>query len=136
MESRDIRALNYLLAMMISITEQEEPEYYLQKAYSFASEGEESATEDTNKVVDHLYGLYPSKCVVRGTSTGKCSKDKQRLKTLLKKRDADDIENAINAYVKECKEQNIYMKNFATFLNNIPEGELFEPIPSVESRYQ
>lgn len=88
--------------------------------------------------VEYLYRLYPTKCLRGGkeASTGKCAKDKRRLMTLLQTRTRDDIEKVINEYVAECDGN--YLKNFSTFLNNLPEsgGTLFREDESETNIYQ
>lgn len=78
---------------------------------------EDGGTDD----VERLYKLYPTKCPIRGTSTGKCAKDKAKLRTLLTKIDPAKIEYTIKRYVAECKNGNVYIKNFSTFLNQFPD---------------
>lgn len=78
---------------------------------------EDGGTDD----VERLYKLYPTKCPIRGTSTGKCAKDKAKLRTLLTKMDAGKIEYTIKRYIAECKNGNVYIKNFSTFLNQLPD---------------
>lgn len=83
--------------------------------------------EDRSGVIqaaERLYRLYPAKTQSgeRGVrSTGKCAKDKQRLMTLLKTHTEEQIERAITNYVTE--QHGEYLKNFSTFLNNLPESE-------------
>ena len=68
-----------------------------------------------------IYELYPSKCPIKNSSTGKCSKDKIRILTLLKTKSKDEIMSIIKIYVNECTTSKTYIKNFSTFLNNIPD---------------
>ena len=87
-------------------------------------------------VIDHLYSLYPSKTIRDNNevSTGKCAKDKVRLRQLLKKRSAAEIEAVIVAYVQE--RDGAYLKNFSTFLNNFPENnDLFVTQPQLEEQF-
>ena len=75
-------------------------------------------------MIDRLYALYPSKSESgdRGVrSTGKCSKDKQRLANLLRTYTPEQIERSIRLYVEETGGR--FLKNFSTFLNNMPEYE-------------
>ncbi len=79
------------------------------------------------EIIERLYKLYPGKTITpRGTrSTGKCAKDKARLATLLKTHTPEQIENSIKKYLEECG--GYYLKNFSTFLNNLPEYEEERP---------
>lgn len=76
---------------------------------------------DIAGAVNRLYALYPTKCPVSGRSTGKSSKDKHKLEILLRTFTEEKLGGIITRYIKECTEQNSYVKNFATFLNNIPD---------------
>lgn len=68
-----------------------------------------------------IYNLYPSKCIVKNSSTGKCSKNKKMIEKLLETLSAEKIKRTIEWYVEDCKEHKRYMKNFGTFLGNLPE---------------
>lgn len=89
--------------------------------------------EIDDAAVNRIYGIYPGK-TDRGSrgicSTGKCAKDRDRIRTLLKTHTPEQLENAIKKYVEETGGQ--FMKNFSTFLNNIPEDGLEEPTLSFE----
>ena len=37
------------------------------------------------------------------------------------KKGIDNLEYIINRYIKECTENKIWIKNFSTFLNNLPD---------------
>lgn len=73
--------------------------------------------------IERLYKLYPGKSKTRTgvRSTGKCSKDKMRLAQLLKTHTPEQIERSITKYLEE--QEGMYLKNFSTFLNNLPEYE-------------
>lgn len=79
-----------------------------------------SKKDDENDFVERMYKLYPSKCPIRNTSLGKCSKDKDRIRKLLKTYSMDDIERMIRKEVDEKYGKGM-MKNFSTFLNNFPD---------------
>lgn len=83
-------------------------------------------------VVERIYKLYPGTTETREgkRSTGKCAKDKVIIATLLKTHTPEQLENAIKKYVEETGGR--FMKNFSTFLHNIPEDWLEEPTLSVE----
>ena len=68
-----------------------------------------------------IYNRYPSKCPIKERSTGKCLRDKNKIKALLSKKSFDDIIQTIDNYIEDCKKTKTYIKNFGTFLNNFPE---------------
>ena len=76
--------------------------------------------EDINEV----YNAYPAKCVIRGASTGKSTSNKKKIGAMLKSINKDDLILIIKKYISECKKDNIYMKNFTTFLNNLPDYDI------------
>ena len=76
---------------------------------------------DLELAVKHVYDAYPSKCIITGRITGKSSKDKDKIATLLKTNSEHKLIDIINRYVEDCKAHNCYIKNFSTFLNNLPE---------------
>ncbi len=97
---------------------------------SKVKESKVNISEDINRV----YSAYPSKCVVQGRSTGKSSKDKEKIKSLLKTHSVDDLISRINTYISDCRKSATYMKNFGTFLNNLPDNQDEESIrTSIES---
>jgi len=82
----------------------------------------------TNKItnnitleVDDIYNSYPSKCPITNRLLGKSSQDKIKIRSLLKERSKAEILEAIKYYIYECKKTKTYVKNFKTFLNNIPD---------------
>lgn len=75
---------------------------------------------DDDVFVDNIYAMYPAKCPVRNTSLGKCSKDKDRIRKLLKTYSKEDIEKVVAHEVDE-KYGKSMMQNFSTFLNNFPD---------------
>lgn len=81
--------------------------------------------EDTSEFVERIYSLYPSKCPMRGTSLGKCKKDKERIKKLLKDYTEEQIEYIVKKEVEDKYGKN-YMQNFSTFLNNFPDPSYIE----------
>lgn len=84
----------------------------------------EEIQKNNAEVVDRIYALYPTKSESgnRGIrSTGKCSKDKQRIAALLRTHTPEQIERSIRLYVEETGGR--FLKNFSTFLNNMPEYE-------------
>lgn len=81
--------------------------------------------EDNSEFVERIYSLYPSKCPMRGTSLGKCKKDKERIKKLLKDYTEEQIEYIVKKEVEDKYGKN-YMQNFSTFLNNFPDPSCIE----------
>jgi len=71
--------------------------------------------------VNRLYALYPSKCPVSGRATGKSHKDKEILTRLLREHSEEEIAETIKRYIKDSTEQKSYIKNFSTFLHNLPD---------------
>ncbi len=88
---------------------------------------------EIDEAVERLYKMYPSKDVERNISTGKCSKDKTRLRALLKTKSEEQIAYTINRYLRECAANRSYIKNFSTFLNNLPE---YGDVEEVETPFQ
>lgn len=84
----------------------------------------ERIKKEQAEVIEHLYSLYPTK-TYRGergmVKTGKCEKDKTRIAYLLRTHTPEQIENSIKQYIEENNGR--FLKNFSTFLNNMPEDE-------------
>ena len=81
--------------------------------------------EDTSEFVERIYKMYPSTCPMRGASLGKCKKDKERIKKLLKEYTEEQIEYIVKKEVEDKYGKN-YMQNFSTFLNNFPDPSYIE----------
>jgi hypothetical protein len=79
----------------------------------------ENENENINKNIDEIYTLYPSKCLISNRSLGKSFKDKEKIKKHLLS--GIDLKFIIERYQDECVQSKVYMKNFATFLNNLPD---------------
>ena len=82
--------------------------------------------------VDAVYSAYPTRCVVQGRNLGKSSADKKKIARLLKDNSKEKLIKTIERYVEDCKRDKVYMKNFGTFLNNLPEYDLTEKPKTVE----
>ena len=94
------------------------------------NEPKEDAAEPNNNqliddFVDKIYKLYPTTCPMRNSPLGKSSKDKERIRRLLKSYSMADIERVVRNEV-ETKFGKAYMQNFATFLNNFPDPTLID----------
>ena len=90
-----------------------------------------------NLDIETIYKLYPTKCLVRGASSGKSKNNKNKIKILLKEYTVIELGDIIKRYCLECVKDNVYMKNFSTFLNNVPdyEAEQSELEMSDEDKY-
>lgn len=77
--------------------------------------------DDKNDAAERLYAIYPTRCPIAGRPTGKTYKDKQKLVRLLKDHTEQELSDTIKRYIKESTEHQSYIKNFSTFLNNIPD---------------
>ncbi len=82
--------------------------------------------------VDAVYSAYPTRCAVQGRNLGKSSADKKKIARLLKDNSEEKLIKTIERYVEDCKRDKVYMKNFGTFLNNLPEYDLTEKPKTVE----
>ena len=81
--------------------------------------------EDNDDFVETIYSLYPTKCPKRGASLGKSTKDKDRIRKLLKKYTKGQIEMVVRKEIGD-KYGISYMQNFSTFLNNFPDPTIME----------
>lgn len=82
--------------------------------------------------VDRIYALYPTKCPVSQRATGKSSTDKRKIERLLLDRSEEDLTKAIKRYLDDSVKTQSYIKNFSTFLNNVPDYEAELPMPKEE----
>jgi hypothetical protein len=97
-------------------------------------EKEGNSKEDVSKIIiDKIYSAYPSKCPIQNRSTSKGSKDKEKITKLLKTISEDKLILTINTYIEDCKKSQTYVKNFSSFLNNLPDiteqSKTEEPTP-------
>ena len=123
---RKIDIMIYLLTRLVAIQDgvpyqmvANEIEDKFPKAKRTRTESEET----DNDAVNRIYAIYPTKCPVSQRNTGKCSKDKDRIARLLKTTTEEKLSSTIKRYIDDCIKQNSYIKNFSTFLNNIPDTE-------------
>ena len=73
--------------------------------------------------IEYIYSLYPSKCPVQNRSLGKTAKNKKQIEKHLKTKTKEELENIIVSYIEDCKNNKVYLKNFSSLLNNLPEVE-------------
>ena len=91
------------------------------KGDSQAPPKEEQEKEQVQEEVEYIYSIYPTKCPIKNSSTGKGEKNKKQIKTLLKTKSKEELENVIKSYLNDCKNSNTWIKNFKTFLNDLPD---------------
>jgi hypothetical protein len=99
--------------------------YYIFAREYGVVEKKEKVFDETSDFIEKIYQIYPSKCPMRGSSLGKCTKDKERIKKLLKTYTEEQIEFIVKKEVEDKYGKN-YMQNFSTFLNNFPDPSYIE----------
>lgn len=101
-------------------------------------EVDENPKSNYNTEVDMIYNLYPTECYVKGTPTGKGTKNKEKIRSIIKQNGYEWLRLRVESYLVSCKQNKVYLKNFTTFLNNIPEPIEVKPqhkpyIPNFQS---
>jgi hypothetical protein len=99
-------------------------EAYLEGIHNMMEAKREDPKKDNKVSKDHIkevYEAYPSRCVVSNRSSGKCAKNKEKIKNLLKEMPYGNLIALIQHYTDDCMKTDTYMKNFSTFLNNLPD---------------
>jgi len=143
--ARDLQITNYILASLLSRAESVPIEDIFQRADDYFKTEAKKIPEELSDVdendVEEIYRAYPSKDPKRGASTGKSHKLKDTIRRLLKTRDKDSILKAIEDYLYDCRVHDRYLKNFATFLNNLPDDDEGDELDSlidqnIKPRYQ
>jgi len=81
----------------------------------------ETETDTVNaEEIEEIYKQYPSTCPVNESSTGKTpTKNKSQIAKILATE--YPLSESIELYQKNCVKAKRYMKNFGTFLNNLPD---------------
>ena len=110
-------------------------EAYEQATEEIAKEEKSKASKDEgdDDFVEMIYSLYPTKCPKRGSSLGKSTKDKNRIRKLLKTYTKEQIEAVVRKEVDD-KYGKVYMQNFSTFLNNFPDPSIMEGHIKVDAK--
>jgi len=87
------------------------------------SNNNDKKEKNEEETINDIYSLYPTNCPVKGNSNGKGKANKAQIKRILKSKEetVDSLKAKIERYVRECKNSNTYLKNFKTFLNNLPD---------------
>lgn len=76
--------------------------------------------------VQEVYNTYPTRCPIQHRSLGKSERDKVKIQKLLGERTKDELIDTIKKYITDCINSKTYVKNFATFLNNLPDFKATE----------
>jgi hypothetical protein len=85
------------------------------------SDNDNDSVNGSDSKKEIIYNIYPNKCH-SGRSTSKSKKkDLEKISKLLKEHSFEHLEKVINYYIEDCKKTNTYIKNFSTFLNNLPD---------------
>lgn len=96
--------------------------------FLFSENEKQKKTEELEKNVDEIYKMYPSHCFVSFRSLQKNSNNKIKIRNLLKNKKFTvyQLKRVIQNYLDEYEDKNSKdfkpnMKNFSTFLNNLPD---------------
>jgi len=73
--------------------------------------------------IEEIYELYPTKCPIKKKSTGKNVKNKKQIEVLIKNNSFENIKTRLKNYVDDCEKHKVWIKNFSTILNQLPEIE-------------
>lgn len=135
---RELSIIAYLLARMVGKNEGVPTEEILSDAIKAITPDKKPKPKQVVPTVepgavDRIYSLYPTKCPISGRATGKSYKDKIKLESLLKNgHTEEELSGIIDRYVKDCIRDQSFIKNFQTFLNNLPDyktGDLWSKEP-------
>lgn len=98
---------------------------------------EEIKEDNIDEIVNDIYNLYPTKCFINGRAITKGKKCKDKIKTLLKKSETkESLEAKIKWILKTRKRDGIFLSDFTTFLNNLPDLDFEPPKNKFESYMQ
>jgi len=134
---RNLAIITYLLARLVVKLEGIEPDKLsedIQKRFPKPKKITPIGEKIDAETVDRIYALYPTKCPISGRSTGKSAKDKVRISKLLMVLTEEQFTSIIKQYLEESQKSVSYIKNFSTFLNNIP--DYGQPQPMVQKQEQ
>lgn len=117
----DIRFLARVLAYALADNAEQ-----AERVLALAGQEEREACERAEAVrqsdIDECYALYPSHDINNSNRcTGKCSKDKEKLRAFIAQCGKDHVMSYIKAYVEVCARERRWLLNFGTFLNQKPE---------------
>ena len=114
-------------------TQEYTPMYHTVRTYVPKGTNKDSSIIDpsikyNNNDVDKIYNAYPNKCIISNRATGKGSNDKKKIKKLLQTHTADELIGLITLEINSRKNSKTYLRNFSTFLNNLPDPNQFETV--------
>jgi len=93
--------------------------------------------DNIDEIVNDIYNLYPTKCFINGRAITKGKKCKDKIKTLLNKSETkESLEAKIKWILKTRKRDGIFLSDFTTFLNNLPDLDFEPPKNKFESYMQ
>lgn len=93
--------------------------------HAISKEGNNATKKEKKKSkysaeVEELYAMYPSKCPMRNSETGRRPFCKDIIARLLKERSFDDLKANMQRYLDENYGKH-YLQNFSTFLHQFPD---------------
>lgn len=126
---------DFLLMVIAASMTKKTPEQIFSAYEAQLSKKEKVSTRYTLDDIDEIYNAYPTRDERNnGRSTGKSLANKKRIKSLLNTYTKGEILAAIDAELHENRVNGKWLKNFSTFLNNLPDVREEEPAP--KSIYQ
>jgi hypothetical protein len=137
--SKNDKALNKALDKALSMHASKHTSKQSQSTVQSIDSIIKQTNKQTNKqeTIDEIYMAYPSKCPIQKRSTGKCSKDKERIEKLLNSKTKEEILKTIELYIQDCIKTNTFVKNYSTFLNNPPDlSELAKDTKPISTNFQ
>ena len=120
----DYKSMNYKIRVQdLSLTLKEKEKE--KDSYS-SKEGKKEKNNIFDDSVEKIYAFYPGKDLNNNNrSTGKGFKNKEQINKLLKTGLTEDVLiKTIEIYFENCRSSGSYLKNFSTFLNNLPDYDL------------
>lgn len=129
---------NSLLSLLVAKGSIKQPKLHPKQPKLHPKGGEKPQSKvkysKVKESIEEIYNAYPSRCVVKSSNTGKGTKDKDKIESLLGEYSKEHLLKVIKFYIDECKKSNTYMKNFKTFLNNLPDLPTEKEIKKEEDR--
>jgi hypothetical protein len=84
--------------------------------------------------INEIYNMYPNKCIISNRALHKGQKDKEKIRALIKKGiSIDHLKAILKKYLEDCSAGKIYLKNFSTLLNNLPDYSGSPELPAPDS---